>query len=179
MNDKVIPSPAILDVAKEDLDFSGAVSLQYSSYGSQTLKRDMYVVTRGFVYDHKIGELKCSIFVPLGFLTDIASIPRAFWMFIPPEGQYGQAAVLHDYLCEYMQVIVDGKVVSITRAQVDSILNEAMLDLGVPTFKRWCIYNAVRLYRITCRVSKPSFDPAKLKIEDEMREIYAECEQFP
>src|SRR5437868_748210 len=38
------------------------------------------------------------IVVPAGFVTDFASIPRAFWSGMSPHGQYSRAAVLHDYL---------------------------------------------------------------------------------
>ena len=35
--------------------------------------------------------------VPAGFQTDIASVPRPFWPWLPRWGRYGNAAILHDY----------------------------------------------------------------------------------
>ena len=39
-----------------------------------------------------------SVVVPKGFVTDLASIPRAFWQILRPEGRHAYAAVVHDYL---------------------------------------------------------------------------------
>lgn len=36
--------------------------------------------------------------VPLGFITDLASVPRVLWALLPPHGRYAKAAILHDYL---------------------------------------------------------------------------------
>nr|WP_246752119.1 DUF1353 domain-containing protein [Bradyrhizobium diazoefficiens] len=36
--------------------------------------------------------------VPVGFVTDFASIPRAFWSLLRPDGIYAYAAVIHDWL---------------------------------------------------------------------------------
>jgi len=38
------------------------------------------------------------ITVPVGFITDFASIPQIFWNILPPFGPYGKAAVIHDAL---------------------------------------------------------------------------------
>ena len=38
------------------------------------------------------------VVVPEGFVTDLASIPRAFWQILRPEGRHAYAAVVHDYL---------------------------------------------------------------------------------
>jgi Protein of unknown function (DUF1353) len=39
-----------------------------------------------------------SVRVPIGFVTDFASIPRMFWSVLRPDGTYSYAAVIHDYL---------------------------------------------------------------------------------
>ena len=36
--------------------------------------------------------------VPVGFVTDFASIPRLFWSLLRPDGLYAYAAIIHDYL---------------------------------------------------------------------------------
>ncbi len=38
------------------------------------------------------------ISVPAGFVTDLASVPRIFWTFMPPDGKYAKSAIIHDYL---------------------------------------------------------------------------------
>lgn len=38
------------------------------------------------------------IVVPVAFVTDLASIPRVFWLLLPPFGEYLFGAVVHDWL---------------------------------------------------------------------------------
>jgi hypothetical protein len=77
-----------------------------------------------------------AITVPEGFVTDLASIPRILWDFLPPDGSYAPAAIVHDYL--YTVTPYD-------RATCDKILLEAMAALGVPIYERDIIYGGVRL----------------------------------
>ncbi len=78
-----------------------------------------------------------------GFRTDFASVPRVLWSIIPPNGLYGKAAVVHDYLCET-------KIVS--RKNADKIFLEAMKVLGVSWWKRNLMYRSVRAYSIAMRI---------------------------
>jgi len=97
-------------------------------------------VARPFRY--YIGELNSSDFIdiPEGFETDFASVPRGLWNIFPPDGEYTQAAVLHDYL--YNQRKKHGR----TRKECDQIFLEAMEVLGVPWWKRRLMYRAVRSF---------------------------------
>ncbi|MBV9833911.1 MAG: DUF1353 domain-containing protein [Alphaproteobacteria bacterium] len=76
-----------------------------------------------------------TIVVPAGFVTDFASIPRAFWSGMSPHGQYSRAAVLHDYLY-WTQ--------SCTRAQADKLFLLMMKQSGVSPANRATIYGTVR-----------------------------------
>ncbi len=77
------------------------------------------------------------IAVPKGFITDFASVPRPFWNILPPWGRYGKAAVVHDFC--YRRAIC-------TRKRCDKIFLEAMKVLGVPGWKRYVMYLAVRAF---------------------------------
>jgi len=77
------------------------------------------------------------IAVPRGFITDLATVPKIFWFFLPPTGEYGKAAVLHDYL--YANAIE-------SKLYADNIFLEAMKVLGVGKIKRTIMYYAVRLF---------------------------------
>lgn len=81
------------------------------------------------------------ITVPKDFTTDFASIPKPFWGILPPDGPYGRAAVVHDYL--YSTQGMGGE---LTRLQCDEILLEAMKALGVGWLTRGIIYRAVRIF---------------------------------
>ncbi len=75
--------------------------------------------------------------VPAGFVTDLASVPRPLWSLFPPHGEYAKAAILHDYL---YQLKIG------TRASADKAFLSAMESLGVPAWKRWPLYAAVRVF---------------------------------
>jgi len=77
-----------------------------------------------------------SIEVPVGFVTDFASVPRAFWSALPPDGEYTYAAILHDYL--YWNQATD-------RATADLVLKAAMEDFGVSTTDAFLVYNGVKI----------------------------------
>ena len=81
------------------------------------------------------------VWVPTGTITDLASIPRALWIILPPIGSYDRAAVLHDEA--YKHGGISGKLC--TRAEADTLLNEAMIAKGVTPWKRRMIYAGVRL----------------------------------
>lgn len=149
--------------------FDASARVQYSNFASATLMSDYWVITEPFIY--YLGEKGSNQFVrvPDGYITDGASVPRIFWNIIPPWGKYGQAAIVHDYLCEYLEVETSEGKRSITRKECDAIFLEAMLVLSVPTPKAKCIHAGVSLYRTICRITQPSFNQNKYAVEEALR----------
>ena len=76
------------------------------------------------------------ISVPVGFVTDFASIPREFWSLLRPDGNYAYAAVIHDFL--YWNQLT-------SRENSDMIFRLAMGDFKIPKIEADSIYAAVRL----------------------------------
>lgn len=141
--------------------FDGPLITMYDAYASRVLGGDFWRVCRPFslmVGNHRI-------YVPAGYLTDGASVPRLAWGAIPPWGAYGQAAVAHDILCEYLSLSVDGKPVSITRAECDEYLAVGMRALGVYDITAKTISEAVEMYRLFSGASKPTNYEAKRRLE--------------
>lgn len=80
------------------------------------------------------------IVVPVGFVTDGASVPRILWNLYPPfDGDYDAAAVLHDYAYQHSVAL------ALTRSQADSLLRDGMVATNTAARKRWAIYWGVRL----------------------------------
>lgn len=77
------------------------------------------------------------ITVPRGFLTDFASVPRLPLVFWLTGDCAHEAAVIHDWL--YATQVLP-------RALADQVLREAMLVSGVPAWRCWGMYFAVRLF---------------------------------
>ena len=74
--------------------------------------------------------------VPVGFTTDLASVPRIPIAYMLAGGTSNEASVVHDYL--YSSHEVD-------RATADAVLREASALTGVPGWRRWIMWAGVRL----------------------------------
>jgi hypothetical protein len=74
--------------------------------------------------------------VERGFITDFASVPKAFWNLVPPYGRYTKAAVVHDFFY---------RIKPISREDADGIFRRIMTELGVSWITRNIMYASVRL----------------------------------
>lgn len=95
-----------------------------------------FKVAREFTYLWK--RLYIEIHVPVGFVTDFASIPRFARGIIPKLGRYTKASVIHDYIYQTPGI-------QQTRRIADIIFRDGMRDLGVVKWKRWVMWAAVRV----------------------------------
>lgn len=84
---------------------------------------------------------KPAVIVPWGFLSDGASVPRAFWRLVFPKGDEKalRAAFVHDFLYRRHP---EGW----TRAEADQLFYELLLKDGVPQWRAWLAYQGVRLF---------------------------------
>ncbi len=86
---------------------------------------------------YRIGDTHHIVVVPAGFVTDFASVPRAFWVLLPPFGRHQLAAIVHDFL--YWDQ-------GCTREQADALLRAAMAESAVEPGTRDVIWQAVRAF---------------------------------
>jgi hypothetical protein len=77
--------------------------------------------------------------VPSGYETNGASIPQFFWTFVggPWSGGYRNAAIEHDYFCEFIGPPSD---------EVHLMFYHAMLANGVAESKAYIMYQAVSIF---------------------------------
>ena len=79
------------------------------------------------------------IYIPKGFVTNGANIPRLFWSFFPPNSpEYLSAVVIHDYMC--------ANVATYGYEKADRYFFDAMLEIGVPKWKAKLFYFWVKWY---------------------------------
>ena len=105
---------------------------------TQMEDKQIWRVNKAFKYHIGSEDSEETINIPEGFMTDGASIPKAFWSIIGhPFAKYAQAAVIHDYM--YNQKLF-------WRKKCDKIFLEAMGVLKVPWWKRQAMYRAVRMF---------------------------------
>lgn len=86
------------------------------------------------------------LLVPMGFLTDFASVPRvpfAYWL--AGNTAHG-AAIVHDYLYQTHRT---------DRATADRVFDEAMEVEGEPAWRRWMMWLAVRTVGMWAWASGP------------------------
>lgn len=76
-------------------------------------------------------------FIPEGFVTDGATIPRPFWVLATPAGEAFEAAVLHDWMLQEKMY---------TAAEAHKGFRLALISYGVGRLKAWLLYQAVRSY---------------------------------
>lgn len=102
----------------------------------------IFVIDKSFnFYSGSKERPLLTVNIPGGFLTDLASVPWPLSLIFSPEGEYAQAAVVHDYIIDNYY-----KHDYISRVTADGIFLEAMLVLGVNRIKATAIYLAVRVY---------------------------------
>lgn len=88
----------------------------------------------GSVIEFESDVLGRVVIVPIGTITDFASIPRPLWGAYPPTKYAGPAAI-HDKL--YTEQ-------SVTREQADRVFLEALKCIGVYSVRRYGFYWALR-----------------------------------
>jgi hypothetical protein len=145
--------------------FSAPLLIQFDPAASQALGANYWRVAQEFRYYIGSEDSQQWVTVPAGYLTDGASVPRVFWSLIPPWGAYGQAAVVHDLLCEYLSIVDHGQVLAITRERADQIFNEAMQVLKVPPATRLELSEGVQFYRDVSGASTPTTTLKKRQLE--------------
>ena len=97
---------------------------------------------------------KTKITVPVGFVTDLASVPRAMWWAIAPF-DVARAAIIHDLLYKTirqyrhnMQDKQDDALVKAAKKASDMVFYHGMNDAepSVPKWKKYSAWKAVDLF---------------------------------
>jgi hypothetical protein len=98
-----------------------------------------YVLEPGFSWtpNPDNGPQYSTVKVPPGFVTDLASIPPPLFPILRADGEYAQAAIVHDYLYWTQRT---------TRAHADEVFRIAMRDLEVRRVEIESMSVAVRTF---------------------------------
>ena len=102
----------------------------------------LYVVGADYTVSfHATGPMEGSdqmVTVPKGLLTDGPSIPRAARSIVPWDGPILEPSIVHDWMY--------GNPETGSREFADKVFLAGMAAAGVPRFRRWLIYRAVRAF---------------------------------
>jgi len=108
---------------------------------------EQWILTEDCIYqsdlngDYALPEL---VVVPVGFTTDLASIPRIFRLLFVKNGKHRPAAIVHDWLCR-----LD---LAFPRTVADKIFHEAMRVRGVGRMQARLMYWAVAVNTARLRI---------------------------
>lgn len=94
-----------------------------------------WLVAAPFLYQSDVAGQTFT--VPVGFQTDLASVPRLPIVFLLTGDTSREAAVVHDYL--YSTHLVPRNV-------ADAVLREASAVTQVPSWRRWLMWAGVRVF---------------------------------
>jgi hypothetical protein len=92
-------------------------------------------------------ELDREVYAPVGYITDLASIPPYVpgWM-VPKLGDYDYPAVIHDAAYDLELQDASGKRIFLTKDQADKLFLEGMAARGVNVIQRRWMYLAVHWF---------------------------------
>lgn len=105
----------------------------------KSLDQNKWQIMSPFYFYFDEANKNIGITIEEGFITDFASVPRAFWSIMPPVGLYTKAAVVHDYLYQ------NGEKLGFKRKFCDQMFLEAMRALEVSRVARYVMYSGVRI----------------------------------
>lgn len=108
--------------------------------------RQLWEVMQPLVYQSAVA--RCRFLVPAGLVTDLSSVPRLPLAYLFTGDVAHAEAVIHDWLYQAHLVA--------SRALADEVLYEAMVAMEKPAWRRWLIYQGVRLGGASAWESGPS-----------------------
>lgn len=69
--------------------------------------------------------------VPAGFKTDLTTTPESVWEWLPPDGPYMAAAIIHN---------TSHSALNLTRLENDNVFQEAMKSLDIDSDEQSLLY---------------------------------------
>jgi hypothetical protein len=108
-------------------------------------KAAQFLVARPYTVGFKLDGAPRTVTVPQGMLTDLASIPAPARPLISQVGPHLEASIVHDFLYIAWQDLDGGEAKPEDRRFADKLMRVAMKAANVSSWKRFLIYNAVRV----------------------------------
>lgn len=126
------------------------------------ISEDDYLLDEDYIYEWDIQGVPQRIIVPKGFIYDGASVPQIFWgLGLRPDGLIRAAALVHDWIYNFdgdlpkgsYQYLQDNEWKPVIgrwkREDADRLFGRMMKEAGLPGWKRWLAYRAVRWFGST------------------------------
>lgn len=129
-----------------NLEMVGNIKLVYSTEASSLLGKDHWYLDEDISVELTTTNKKISFTILRGFLTDGTSITRLLHSLIPIWDKNTSGVVIHDWLCSYPMVNVNGNLVKLSREEVDRVFLYLMELNGISKIRRTLMYAGVCAY---------------------------------
>ena len=98
----------------------------------------IWVTTHPYTWEPTAGarNAPAPVDVPIGFVTNLASVPKSFWSLLGSDEKYASIAVVHDYLYWSQET---------GRHEADAMFLMGLSQAGVPAWKRWLLFLSLKL----------------------------------
>lgn len=159
-----------MEVKMVELRLSNDIRTVYSRQATEKLGSNYWYVANDVDVVIRTMGHEYAFSIPCGYLTDGATVPRVIWNIIPVWDECSESVVIHDYLCNYPRVKLDGCDHQIPREVVDRLFLAALEFYGVNKLKRFLMYNAVSLYTRAVGSNLPPYWNTKVALEKAIRE---------
>lgn len=129
-------------------------AINRSALITENLGDRTFRLVKPFHYRVEVYGREDCFFIPKGFVSDLASVPQAFWsMGFSPNGPWVYAAIVHDWLCEYkgyIRVCKDGEPTEEVRRlesrEAHKLFDRINKAEGVNWFVRKAMHRAVKWF---------------------------------
>lgn len=150
-------------------NYSNDAHVAFARNASLLMEKDYWYLKEGLKIDIIVGDDLYEVNIPEGYLTDGASVPRILWTLNPKWDNSHKAVILHDYLCEYGVVTINGSTTTIDREKTDKLFLQALEFEGISKLRYTIMHAAVRLNANLLGHHLPRVNKLKRQLEDEIR----------
>lgn len=117
----------------------------YESLKTATGHDALYIVGRDYTLQYSIDGVTHHVIVPMGMLTDLASVPRFARWFVERVGKHLEAAIVHDFLYVAHKWEKDPQIRKKKRKFADDMFLVGIRESGVGIIKSYIMYFVIRL----------------------------------
>lgn len=152
-----------------NLKLDGVVQLVFNPEATEVMGKNHWHLDEDIDVNITWGAKEISFKILRGFLTDGTSVTRLLHALIPVWDNNTDGVVIHDWLCNFPIVLINGKETTLSRSEIDLLFLEVMKFNGLSKIRRTLMYVGIRAY-VLLGLKKNSKELAtKIALEEKIR----------
>lgn len=153
-----------------DLKLDGEVKLVFNNEVTEITGKNHWHLAEDICVDIKWGTKDVSFKILRGFLTDGTSVTRLLHTLIPVWDNNTNGVAIHDWLCCFPVVMINGVETKMRRDEIDRLFLEVMKFNGLSKIRRTIMYAGIRAY-VLLGIKKSGIELSeKIKMEEVIRQ---------